>query len=208
MALTTIDRVASWAKKDVDPMRQDELQRCIDAAEASLDRITGRRMRRATRTAYFSGKDLGSDRLMLPIGDRPVLHTGGTLITCTENGIVLTLAIGYSPSAGVIIEGANGGNIGDGPCVLLRNGATWHSGPWYGGQQNIVVTYSSGWELDGATQPVPADVIQLASAAAWLIFTGAESIGKSQASVGGASVSFEGALPPFEADVLQALKVV
>jgi hypothetical protein len=105
-----------------------------------------------------------------------------------------------------LICGANATTYIDPPVSLVRN----TGGVWSCGKQNISVTYKSGWTLDvvGDTQPVPDDVIQLANATAWLLFTGIDSFGKSQASSGGVAITLDGGLPDQEAATLAALTVL
>lgn len=206
MPLTTVDRVLSWVKKDntFDPSRQSELERCIASASRVLARITGRQLERVTRSFSLDGNDMSGcgDVLRLPRGDRPVIHTTTpNLVTVTEDGVALTVATGYSVSAGVILRGANA----DSPCELIRNGCAWSPG-----FQNILVGYKCGWALDVTDdpQPVPEDVIQLANCMAWMMLVEPSWIGKQNVSAAGAAVSISSDLPAYEAEVLMRLTVL
>ncbi len=203
MPLTSIDRVSSWAKKDIDAARQAEVTRCIVAASSIIAKISGRQLERVTRSISLDGCDAtGRDGMILrlPPGDRPVLHTGSDLVTVSESGRSLTVATGYSTSAGVIVKGANR----DERCSLIRNGAGWY---WDSGYQDILVGYKCGWTLDVAndTQPVPDHVIQLANALAWMIYLEPAWIGKLNESAQGAAVTLSNELPAYESEVLRSL---
>ena len=202
MPLTTLDRVLQWTKKDdFAPERNAELIRCIAAASRMLTRITGRQLERVTRSISLDGYaavGVFDDVLYLPAGDRPVLHTGSDLVTVTEDGVALTIAAGYSTSAGVILRGVNK----DSPVALIRNGSSWSRD-----YQNILVGYKCGWSLDvpGDSQPVPDEVIQLANCLSWMIFQEPAWLGKLNVSAEGAAVTLSSELPEYEGAVLAAL---
>jgi len=205
MGLSTVDRVLAWIRDDeFPPERQEELLRCINAATDSLAEVTGRTIERATKTVYLDGCDAGGpcgELLHLPRGDRPVIHGGSDLVTVSENGTAVTVATGYSTTAGVVLKNANL----DRPCILVRNYTAWQDG-----YQNIAVTYKCGWTIDvpGDTAPAPNKVVQLVNAMAWKIFTEPAWIGKINVAQAGSSVTFIDDLPSIEADTLRSLMVL
>jgi len=111
------------------------------------------------------------------------------------NGVALTIAAGYSTTAGVVLRGVNM----DSRCELVRNYS-----PWSSGIQNILVGYKCGWSLDVPSdpQPVPARVIQLANCLSWMIFQEPQWLGKLSVAAQGSAVTLSKDLPPAEADTL------
>ena len=205
MSLATVSGVMSWIRKDIDPNRQSELERCCSAATSFLAALTDRTLERTTKVVYFDGDvALGGGReLWLHPGHRPVLHTGADLVTVESNGSALSVAVGYTTTAGAVLVGANE----DRPCRLVR-----YAGIWPTGIQNIKVTYKCGWQTDRSvvadTQPVPLGVEQLANEIAWLMFVSPSWLGLSNVSHAGAAVSISNDLSPASKRMLDNLIVV
>jgi hypothetical protein len=204
MPLTTVDRVSSWAKKDVDASRQDELARCIAAASDVLAGITGRSIERVTRSIFLDGCEAtgkASEILYLPMGDRPVIHSGTDLVTVSENGISLAVVTGYTTSDAVIVRNANV----DRRCELVRRSG-WY---WDDGLQNVAVTYKCGWVIDSPLDPAqaPAKVIQLVNCLSWMIFQEPSWLGKLNVSQQGSAVTLTNDLPSYEASILASLVI-
>lgn len=197
MALTTVATVKAWGEPTLDSRNDDVLSDCIDAAEALIERVTGRVLNQASFTRYFSGGEAvgrGRDTIYLQQGHRPVIHSGGDLVTVTEDGSALTVAVGYSATANVILSGVNE----DKQCALRRNYSVWSNAAY----DNITVTYKAGW----TTSTVPNDVKQLIAEVAWLIFRSPGWLGKASTSKAGTAVSFEKDLTPQSAAVISQLR--
>lgn len=205
MPLTSVDRLISWANEpEMTAGRQMELDRCCAAASRIICRITGRNAERVTRSLNLSGDSAGGrygEVLLLPAGDRPILHVDPDhLLTVTENGVSLVISDVYDTDADVMLVGANA----DMRPSLVRIG-----GGWACGTSNIAVAYECGWSLDDAndTQPAPSEVVQLANAIAWMLFVEPAWLGKLNMSDSGASVAINDKLTSWDAFTLSALTV-
>lgn len=189
----------SWAAPNMDGQRDEELARICQAAQSWLESRTRRVFEQTAFTRYFDGKDgsgFARRDIFLDPGHRPVVHSGATLVTVTEDGTALTVATGYSTSAGVILVNANV----DAPCILRRNDCDWS-----GGIQNIAVTYTAGPASTGEAAIVGT---QLMLEIAWLMFSSALWVGKTSVSKAGESVSWEKQLSPLSLEMIRSLTVL
>lgn len=197
MSLVTIGDVKAWGEPGLDSLNDTALTRCIDAAEDWLERVTGRVVTQTEFTRYFSGRDaVGAcrDTIYLNAGHRPVIHSGSDLVVVTEDGVAVTVAIGYSATADAILVGVNE----DRQCAIRRNYAPW-SGTTY---DNVKVVYKAGW----TTSTLPDDVEQLLIEVAWLMFRSPKWVGQASISRAGGSASFEKELTPQSAVCLATLR--
>ena len=110
-----------------------------------------------------------------------------------EDGRALTVGVGYSPSADVILRGANE----DKPCELIRQGC------WSRGVQNVKVTYTAGYASDA----IPDDVQQVACWLSWFLFTEPERFAEASSAKGGVGFSFSKEMPPSILACFNALRV-
>lgn len=198
MALITVADLTPWTDQEISTARQDEANRCCVAAQSWVEGRTGRTLEvGAAVTRYFDGSDAGGrygDELWLPAEDRPVIHSGGDLLTVTEDGAAVTVAVGYSTSAGAILKGANADRRG---CLVRRDQA------WASGVQNIAVVYKLGW----STTTLPARVKELLLELALLFFREPQWIGKASVSKAGGAVTIMRELSPGAQGVLESLRV-
>lgn len=196
MALFDIDDLKRWANPSMDGQRDEELLRCADAATAWFKRVAQWEIESAAHTIYLDGNDaVGSVRniLHVPFKYRPVVHSGETLVTVSEDGTSLTVGVGYDTDADVIVVNAN---VED-QCELVKPSTSWSSG-----YQNITATLTAGY----AAASIPDDVTQLVMEATLLMFKSPAWIGKvSQTSQAG-SISFEKELTPQSAALLNRLR--
>lgn len=102
-------------------------------------------------------------------------------LTVTENGVSLTVAAGYSTSAGVIVKGAQ---LED-RCRLIRKNASPYgcAAAWAPGVQNISIGYKAGFAT------VPARINYVARELAWLCYQQGRKIGIEQVAQAGSSRS-------------------
>jgi hypothetical protein len=129
--------------------------------------------------------------LLIPVKYRPVIHSGTDLVVVTESGTVLTINAGYDGTSDVILIGANEPQR----CEMVRPYSTWLRG--YG---NVKVVMAHGHAT------VPADVVQLATEVATLIFNAGLQVGKSSKSVRGGSMTFAKDLTPQSQTLLDEMK--
>lgn len=198
MALVTVADLASWTDQEIASARQAEASRCCAAAQAWLAGVTGRPIEvGAAQVHYFDGRNAGGryrDELWLPSELRPVIHTGGDLVTVTEDGAAVTVAIGYSTSAGAILKHANL----DRRACLVRRDQSWASGI-----QNIAVTCKAGW----STATLPSHVFELILELALLFFREPQWLGSSSKAKAGSAVTIMRALSPGALGAFESLKV-
>lgn len=198
MALTTVAKVKAWAEPSLDTTRDSEITRIIAAVAAWLPRATGRIIEQATLTRYFDGGEDAQghkrDTIYLPSGHRPVAHSGSDLVTVTEDGVSLTVAVGYSTSADVIVTNADI----DLPCSLVRNGTAWSDSV----PQNIKVVYKAGFATIGA------EIEQLANELAYREFKQPGYLARASASRAEHSVAWDDEFTAESRLLLQRLTVL
>lgn len=125
-----------------------------------------------TISEVFDGdRAAGESGEVLMLRRFPVTYPTDTL-TVTENGVSLTVAAGYTTSAGVIVKGAQ---LED-RCRLVRRGQSWAAGV-----QNITVGYKAGFTA------VPSRINYVARELAWLCYQQGRKIGIDQVSQAGSS---------------------
>lgn len=200
MALATVADIASWIGKDIAAERQGEATDDITAAQAWIARAAGLRSlekESSAVTIYLDGEDACGEDLWLPADVRPMWHSGSDLMTVTEDGTSLTVATGYSTTAGVTISGAN----------QFKRVCLYRTGGWSKSlRQNIAVACKVGWHLDTGVLIVPTDVKRLVIETAWLIFNSFAWVGKQNVSKSGAAVSLENDLSPAAQETLNRLR--
>jgi hypothetical protein len=194
----TAAELRSWFNVQLDPLRDTELERCLVAAGTWVTAATGRDIEQANYVERLDGsqaKGRGCEILYLNAGRHPITYpgSGATLLTVTEDGTALTLAEGYSTTAGVLVVNANL----DAPCRLVRNGTAWSDGA-----QNIAVAYQAGF----ASASVPAWIKQTVYEVALHLFKSPAWIGQAAQSAAGAAVTFQKDLSPFAQDSLRRLR--
>lgn len=195
MALTDLDIVKQWANPSMDSARDDELDRCCDAASDWVKRVANWEIEQASYTLYLNGVDAigsGCNVLLVPAKYRPVIHSGATLVTVTEDGSALSVAASYDTTKDVMLLGAN---------FDTRLELAKPSSPWSRGYANVAVSFDAGY----ASGSVPEDVVQLATEVALLMFRSPNFAGKSSKTGRGGSVSFEKALTPWSLATLERL---
>lgn len=207
MALAVPADFDSWAKKSISADAQAELVDSVSYAQSWIANQAGLRSLEKETTAvttYFDGgTDTYRDELWLPMDHRPMWHTGSDLMTVTENGTALTAAIGYSTTAGVVLEGVNTFQR-----VRMSRLGWWS---WtYGGRNNIAVTSKCGFDgsSTATTNPLPPDVKRLVMEVAWLMFNSAGRIGINNTSKAGSSADIVNDLSPVGRSTLDWLRWV
>lgn len=192
------------------PGRDAELVACIEAATDLIESTTGYRLRGGARAVVFDGsraETAAGDALYLSRRYPNVINAPGQLLAVTENGAALTVAAGYSTSAGVLIDGPGIG--GRGQTRLRRYG-----GPWAADSPNNVrVSFWSGYDAVGSVplaspeiKPVPPyDLMHLVREVAWLVFSSPAWTGKSSTSTAGTSTTWEKKLSPVSQVVYERL---
>jgi len=190
MPLTTAAKVKAWADPDLAAAFDAELALAVGRADKWIPSILRRNIEDEEFTRYFDGSDAAANRTVIHLNPnhRPVIHTGGTLVVVTEDGVALTAAVGYSTTADFYVVNANEPRR----CELRREGV------WSAGTQNIKVVYTAGYTT------VPADIEQLANEVAWLFFKTPKWLGKSARAKAGESVSWKDELTPQSQSVVAA----
>ena len=182
MAFVTVQDIQATLGKEIVSERQEELERCCNAACDWVSRTSGRIIEQTEATVILDGCDAvgpGHDTLYLPHAWRPVKHLTPDFVVVTENGVSLTAAIGYSTSAGFNVVGANSD---DQRVRIIRIGCGW-----YADVQNISVTAKVGW----AGSAIPASVKQFGIEAAVRFLRAPTWLGKSSVSRPGGTIAFE-----------------
>ena len=202
MPLAGPSDIGSWIGKDIDPSKQAELTACIAFAQSWVAQAAGLRSlekESAAVTAYLDGSDAGSGSiaLWLPADIRPVWHSGGDLMVVIEDGRTLTLAIGYSATADVVIRNANTSNR-----VCLHKAGGWSTS----GPQNVSVACKVGWHFDTGVLIAPFDVRRLVMEVSWLMFNSHAWVGRQNISKAGSSISIENDLSPGSQATLDSLR--
>jgi hypothetical protein len=180
--LVTKQEVKDWVVGDgvgsVTGVSDPVLDACIAAAGELIIAETSRIWEKASFTERFNGDSaLGKLGELLVLKRFPVTFPADA-ITVTESGTALTVAQGYSTSAGVIVEDAAVENR----CSLIRvSGGARMS--WLAGVQNIVVTYSAGFAT------LPEGCKQAAKELSWLCYTQGRKSGVESVSQAGSSRS-------------------
>ena len=119
-------------------------------------------------------------------------------MTVTEDGASITVALGYSTSAGAVIIGAN----------ELRRVTLYRQGGWSTSlPQNIAVTCKVGFVADvtAAVNPLPLDVKRLLCESAWLMFNAASRVGVGSVAKLGSSADVTNDLSRSSQDTLSLL---
>ena len=199
MSIVSVALLKQWASPDMGLGRDAELQLCLDAAVAWLESSTGYRLAQASRTLILDGaraEGEGGDVLFIPRYYPGVIHlpANSVNVVVKENGTTLTVATGYSTTAGVLLRGANE----RAETRLIRYG-----GPWVAEYQNIEVTFKSGYAVEdisgsspAAKQLPPADLQHLIRELAWLTYMSPNWIGKGSETKSGQSMTWEKSLTP------------
>lgn len=217
MSVTVVQpaEVEQWCGRSQDPPRQAALVAAIAAATDWVQRVGNRRSLGkepvAVSETLNSARAEGFCRreLWLPNHMRPIWYVEPTdVITVTENGQPLTVAMADSPTAtnaDVIVEMPNL----DKPVKLFRYGG------WFRDPLPVVVTCKCGWdpELDPYGQPAaflpfPTDYRLLVIEVSWLMYTGADRVGKTSKSKAGTAVTIEGSLSPLALATLEHMQGV
>ena len=205
MALAAYTDIESWIGKTLDSGRQAEATASIAFAQGWIANQAGMRSlekEAAAVTTYFDGgQDTVSADLWLPMDMRPVWHTGSDLVAVTENGTSLTVAIGYSTTAGVTLRGVNSMSR-----VRLSRVGGWF---WnYSIANNVSVACKCGFDTTttASTNPVPTDVKRLVVEVAWLSLNGSARTGKQSVSKAGTSVSIVDDISPAGRSTLDWLR--
>ena len=174
--------------------RDTELARCIAAGDAWIKRTVNWDIEQTTASVYLNGRDaLGGSVMLVPTNFRPVIHTGGDLVTVTEGGTSLTVAASYDADSGadVYLVGVNENKR----CELVKNHSTWLDG-----HANVTAAFKHGYAT------VPDDIIQLATEVASVIFTSGGMVGKANKSVRGGSFSVKDQLTQVSRDLIDRIK--
>lgn len=205
MALVTRQEVLDWVGGTFTDLNTTVLDECIDGADAAIRRETGAAFEKTQYTLYFDGDRAdgrSQELLRIPSKYQPVIHSGGELVTVTENGKVLTVGIGFA-TADVIVKGANVETaarlirLPRSPAAVL---APWaFANRWAPGVQNIVVTLFAGYTAGS----LPEDIRRVCCEWAWLIFNSARSVGTSSTSRGPAATVKSNDLSPWAQRVLE-----
>lgn len=194
----TTTELTDWAPGPFTGLNATVLQAVVDAATRAIQDYCGRAFLQATYTEILDGNQAVGrwhDRMMLDARNTPVAYNPPTdNVTVTEDGISLTVASGYSPSAGVIISGA--GQQGY-PCVLIRQGGSG----WSPGQQNVTVTYKGG------VAAADEGLKQVCRELAWRMFQQARASGLSSSVGGGKSSAFTSDIPDYLKRILDSRRV-
>ena len=194
----TTAELKTWQRQRLDSADADLLTRLLNAATDYIVERTGQLWSKAAHTRYFDGSNADGRYRDLVIVPRPYIpgwYDGGSDdVVVTENGTALTVAVGYTTSADVLISYANDAKRrmrlrrrGTNPANLLADAPTTPG--WATGYQNIAVTLNA--VADGA----PADLVQAAYALAALFHDDPSRLGKTSSSKAGSAASFEGDLP-------------
>ena len=204
MALAVPADFDAWAKKSVDSDHQDELNNCVSFAQSWIAREAGLRSlekESAAVTTYFDRDDAFGDDLWLPMSHRPMWHTGSDLVTVLESGEAVTVAVGYSTTAGAVLRGVHSM---DRPRLSRVGG--WANGQTI--QNNIAVACKVGFDGNSTatTNACPADVKRLVMEVAWLMFQGANRFGIANTSKGGSSADITNDLTPMSQAALERLR--
>lgn len=150
MPLITKAEYKQWASPGMNTDRDDELDVLIDAAEEWIEDVADWKVEQDTYTIHLDGNDAigpSGNILLMPAKYRPVIHTGGDLVTLTEDGSSLSVTATYDTSKDVMLVGANE----ERRCELVKN-----STPWSSGYRNVAVTFKAGYTT------IPSQVKQLA----------------------------------------------
>jgi hypothetical protein len=204
MALAGPSDIGSWIGKDIDPSKQAELTATIAFAQAWIAQDAGLRSlekESSAVTTYLDGSDAGggSTALWLPADLRPVWHSGSDLMVVAAEGTTLTLSVGYSITADVVLS-----NVNTSRRVCLHKRGGWlTSGP-----QNVAVTCKVGWHLDTGVLVATPEIRRLIMEVAWLMFNSHAWVGKQSISKGGSSISIENDLSPGSRSTLDSLRGV
>jgi hypothetical protein len=189
MALAAYTDIESWIGRTLDSGRQAEATSCIGFAQSWIANQAGLRSlekESAAVTLYEDGEKLTSaSEFWLSAACRPAWHVGTSdIFTVSENGAALTVAVGYSSTASVILSGVNSMDR-----VRLYRAGGWS---WSRGLPgNISVACKCGFDTSStaSTNPLPLDVKRLVVEVAWLMLNGSQRTGKTSVSKAGTSVS-------------------
>ncbi len=195
MPLTSIDRIKAWASPNMDDSRDEMLERLVDAATAWVEREANWLAVERTHTVVLDGNDAMGHILLLPQKYRPVTH-GDNAVTIAEDGVALSVGTGYSTSDTVVLRGADDANA---RLEMMKRGGA----PWSSGVQNIVVMLTCGYADEDAA---PADLVQVCTEVATLMFRTPASLGKSSKSTKGGSSSFAKELSPQSRQMLDRMR--
>jgi hypothetical protein len=196
MALTDIDTVKAWANPSMDSSRDAELTVALDAASEWVKRTAQWDIEEATYTVHLNGHDaIGRSKnvLLLPPRYRPVIHSGGDLVTITEDGSALTVTDSYDTSKDVYLVGAN---------FNTRLEMIKPSSHWSPGYANVEVAFKAGY----AAGSIPDDLVQLTIEATILMFRAGNFAGKSSKTGRGGSITYEKDLSPMSILTLERLQ--
>lgn len=204
MALAAYTDIETWIGKTFDAGRQAEVTNCIGFAQSWIANQAGLRSleKEATAvTAYFDGgRDTSGSDFWVPMSFRPMWHTGSDLTTVSENGVNLTLTVGYSSTAGATISGVNSFDR-----VRVSRIGGWS---YNLGSNNVAIACKCGFDSSttATTNPLPLDVKRLVMEVAWTMLNGAQRTGKTSVSKAGTSVSINDELSPAAVATLDWLR--
>lgn len=205
MALAAYTDIEAWIGKTFDSSRQAEVTNCIAFAQSWIANNAGLRSlekESAVVTEYIDGDKLtDSDAVWLPMSCRPAWHTGSDLVTVVENGTSLTVAIGYTTTAGVSLSGVN---TFDRVRLARIGGWSWSTGV----PNNIAVAMKCGFDTTttASTNPCPVAVKRLVMDVAWNMLNSTQRTAKASQSKAGSSVSFKDDLSQLSQDTLDWLR--
>lgn len=197
--LITLDEAKEYLGFAEDDEHDDILLLFLKAGSDVFRSITGLNWDQRGYTETRSGKGTRSIR----VRQRPIAAT--PLPTATENGTTLTVAVGFSTTADVVVELGDEDTPGafhrrTGPTVVAPPVALV-PGVWAPGVLNIVLGYTGGF----AVADVPEDIkvfVKYATAFLWK-HTDKKEIGVAQRSVGQGSTTFLEEMPKVYRDIAE-----
>lgn len=209
--LATRAVLEAWAEGKLDGATDAVLERCLLAATVYFEQQTSRVFAKpgSAYSTVLNGNDADGklgEILLLPRGHRPVIHSTPDFVTVTENGVSLTVAIGYSTTADVIVEHANEdkrARLIRRPTVrpmLAYDQFVEKLGYWAPGIQNITASYYAGY----ASGSIPEDVEQAVCEIALLLYRNPNLVGVASKGRAGHSAALTKELPPTVVAVIAA----
>jgi len=209
MALIIQSDIEAWTGVAFDVSRAGAVAQAIVSAQAWIAREVGiRSLEKEAQpvTIYLDSANaggVGGTDLWLPPDVRPFWFFQTDLLAIYENGVALSVSSGYTPSADVILRGANSLNVG----MMWR--PIWYPGTVITGRQNVQVSCKVGFDVKtGTNLPVPEDVRSLIMEVALLWYQIPGSLGRKSQSKAGGSESFDNELSPMAKRTLEWLRGV